>query len=60
MKENNSFKCSYIYHKSNDSNSNELNYCKNCDLLICSQCLSEHNSKNGNLNHKTELLNIVF
>ena len=60
MKENNSFKCNYINHKGNDSNSNELNYCNNCDLLICSQCLSDHNSKNENLNHKTELLNSIL
>ena len=60
MTDHNSFKCNYINHKSNDSNSNELNYCNNCDILICSQCLSEHNRKKENLNHKTELLNSIL
>ena len=60
MTDHNSFKCNYINHKSIDSNSNELNYCNNCDILICSQCLSEHNRKKENLNHKTELLNSIL
>ena len=60
MKENNSFKCNYINHKNNSSNSGELNYCNVCDILICSQCLIDHNSKNENLIHKTELLNSIL
>ena len=60
MKEPNSFKCNYINHKNDSSNSYELYYCDGCDILICSQCLGEHNSKNENLNHKSELLNTIL
>ena len=62
MNEHNSFKCNYINHKNNSSNSGdgELNYCNNCDILLCATCLSEHNSKNENLIHKTELLNSIL
>lgn len=56
MKEHISFECNYISHKSNNSNSLELYYCNSCNAFLCSQCLREHNTKNENSNHKTELL----
>lgn len=51
-----SIKCCYINHKNSSSKNNNYYYCYDCKIIICSDCLNDHNIKIEYFNHRHESL----